>query len=234
MRVQLIWVTLVLTSALAPAQDGLCKPASASTVNSGSSVIVQRVTLSGPWGTNQATVFLPDQEIADGGIVFSHSTIKSTDNDATTDLLPLALTLAHAGAAVIVPDRSITWPSTDRAMNREGAVVVCAARWLVTNVKVFNAPNQTVAKGKVVREPYGYVGPLICDPKQPSECHLNAPFDAAPGLAWVWVPVAETEGGDNTKGFVATGGLGSAKFLQRHLGLRPINQILADQHAAAR
>ncbi len=52
-------------------------------------------------------VYLPDKEIADGGVVFSHSAIHA-DTGASVDLLPFALTLARAGAAVVVPRRTLT------------------------------------------------------------------------------------------------------------------------------
>jgi hypothetical protein len=43
----------------------------------------------------------------------------------------------------------------------------------------------------------------------------------------VWVPVGETEGGDNTGGMLSTGGLQPAQWLQRMLGLAPIEAIVA-------
>jgi len=92
-------------------EENLCSSASAATVSHGDGVIVQQVVLDGKWGSNQATAYLPDKEIADAGFVFSHFAIRS-DTGASLDLLAFALTLAHAGAAVIVPHRTL--PSSER------------------------------------------------------------------------------------------------------------------------
>jgi hypothetical protein len=94
--------------------------------------------------------------------VFSHSAIHA-DNGASVDLLVVALTLARAGAAVIVPKRTLTWMPQNRSTNREGAPVVCAGRWLVDHARVFNNGKPTVSEENiVVREGYGYVGPRLC------------------------------------------------------------------------
>jgi hypothetical protein len=129
MRILVAATLLVCCAPAGLAQDqgteNLCNPASASTVNRDGGVIVQRVMFSGKWGSNEATVYLPDKKIADGAVVFSHSAIHS-DTGASVELLPFALTLARAGAAVVVPRRTLTWLPSDRSTNREGAVVICA------------------------------------------------------------------------------------------------------------
>jgi hypothetical protein len=56
---------LVVTASLAVTQDKLCDAASASKVSRDGSVFVQKITLSGKWGRNDATVYLPDQGIAE-------------------------------------------------------------------------------------------------------------------------------------------------------------------------
>ena len=227
---------LVFTASIALAEDPhgaeLCNAASASTVDHDGGVIVQRVTLSGKWGRNEATVYLPEKEIAEGAVVFSHSSIHA--DGASTDLLPFALTLARAGAAVIVPERSLLWPPTDRSTNREGAVVICAEHWLVDHTKVFNNGEQTVNdENIVVRQGYGYVGPQVCDPAVPSDCHFMDPFNSEDCALKhycrhsVWVPVGETEGGDNTVRIISDGGLQAARWLQRNLGLAPIRSLVA-------
>jgi hypothetical protein len=161
MRVLLAATLLVCCPALGFAQnqgeENLCNPASATKVDRDAGVTVQNVTLSGKWGSNEATVYFPDKETADAAVVFSHSATRS-DSGASVDLLPLALTLARAGAAVEVPRRTLTWPPTDRSTNRAGAVVFCAEQWLVDNTKAFNDENI------VVRSDYAYVGPTLCDP----------------------------------------------------------------------
>jgi hypothetical protein len=235
MRILPVLTLLVLSASVSVAQDHnqqkLCDAASASTVDHDAGVIVQKVTLSGKWGRVDATVYLPDKEIAEGGVVFSHSSIQA--DGAATDLLPFALTLARSGAAVIVPERSLLWPPTDRATNREGAVVVCAERWLVDHTKVFNNGEPTInAQNIVMRTGYAYVGPRLCDPAVPSDCHLMEPFiSEACDLKHycresVWIPVGETEGGDNTRRIISDGGSKSARWLQRRLGLAPITALV--------
>jgi hypothetical protein len=231
---------LVFCASLALAQDQneekLSNSASATTVDHDAAVSVQKVILSGKWGGNEATVYLPDKEIADGAIVFSHSTIQ-TDAGASADLLPFALTLAHAGAAVVVAQRTLTWPATDRSTNRKAAAVICAEHWLVDHTKVFNNGEPMMnEKNIVVREGYAYVGPRLCDPAFPSDCLFMSPFSSCALKRYcrtsVWVPVGETEGGDNTGNILSDGGLQSARWLQRQLGLAPIG-ILVSQTSSS-
>jgi len=230
-------VTLfVLTAAFVFAKDQdrnkVCDAASASTADHYAGVIVQKFTLRGEWGRNDATVYLPEKEIAEAAVVFSHSSILA--QGASTDLLPLALTLAHAGAAVIVPERSLLWPPTDQSTNREGAVVVCAAHWILDHTEVFNNGMPVVNdQNIVVRGGYAYVGPRVCDPAPSSHCQFRIPFhtdDAALSRYYrhsAWVPVGETEGGDSTDRIISDGGLQAARWLQKNLGLAPIIAVVA-------
>jgi hypothetical protein len=208
--------------------ENLCNSASAITVDHDGGVITQKLLLSGKWGSNEATVYLPPKAIADGAVVFSHSAIHA-DSGASVDLLPFALTLARSGAAVVVPRRTLKWLPSDRSTNREGAVVICAEHWLVDHTRVFNNGEPTVDNtNTVVREGYAYVGPRLCDPAITSDCHLEMPFvsqDCARGHYCrypVWVPIGETEGGDNTIRILSDAGLDSAQWLQKHLGLSKI------------
>lgn len=211
-------------------EETLCNSASAATVNRDGEVIVQKVVLSGRWGSNEATVYLPAKEIADGAVVFSHSAIHS-ESGASVDLLPFALTLARAGAAVIVPQRTLVWLPRSRSENREGAVVICAERWLVDHTRVLNNGEPTVNENNVVvREGYAYVGPRLCDPAEASDCHLTGPFTQDCFLRHYcrhgeWVPVGETEGGDNTNSILSDRGLKAALWLQRQLKLAPIEGL---------
>jgi len=226
---------LVCSASLALAQnqsqEKLCNSASATTVHRDGGVIVQKVVLSGKWGSNEATAFIPDREIADGAVVFSHSTILS-DSGASVNLLPFALTLAHAGAAVIVPQRALVWLPRSLSENREGVVVICAERWLVDHTKVFNDGEPTLdEKNTVVREGYAYVGPRLCDPAGCSHCNLTGPFSGEDCSLRhycrhaLWVPVGETEGGDNTNRILSDGGLKAARWLQQHLKLAAIEAL---------
>ena len=237
MRLRLVATLLLFTASLVLAQDptkkSLCDPASATTIDRDAGVIIQRVILSGKWGHHEAMFYMPDKEIADGAVLFSHSAIHA-DTGASVDLLPFALTLAHAGAAVIVPERSLIWPPTESAMNREGSVVICAEHWLIDHTKVFNDGRPTVNdKNIVVREGYAYVGPRICEPAVSSDCDFTDPFSREDAALWryyrpsTWVPLGETEGGDNTRHIISDGGSQAAHWLQQVLGLAPTRMLVA-------
>jgi hypothetical protein len=241
MRFRLAATVLLLTASVVFAQDlakkRLCDAASATTIDRDAGVVIQKVMLSGKWGRNEAMFYLPDKEIADGAVLLSHSAIHA-DTGASVDLLPFALTLAHAGAAVLVPERSLIWPPTEAAMNREGAVVICAEHWLIDHTNVFNNGEPTLKtvndKNIVVRVGYAYVGPRLCDPAAPSDCEFIDPFIAedcalkrycrTPGFA---VAIGEIGGGDNTQSILSDGGLWAARAIQKELGLFPIKALEA-------
>jgi len=237
-------VTLLVCSAsLALAQDkskeNLCNSALAITVDHDGGVIIQKLVLSGKWGSNEATVFLPDKEIVEGAVVFSHSAIHA-DTGTSVDLLPFALTLARAGAAVVVSQRTLMWLPPDRSTNREFAVVICAEHWLIDHTRVFNNGEPTVdEQNRVVREGYAYVGPRLCSPAAAFDCEYTGPFTSEEDCVFahycrqsVSVPIGETEGGDNTNNILSDGGLKAARWLQRQLGLAPI-EALASQASAS-
>lgn len=223
--------------AQAQGKENLCNPASATTVDHDAGVIIQKMAVSGKWGRNEVMAYLPDKAVVDGAVVFSHSAIHG--DHGSVDLLPFALTLARAGAAVVVPRRILTWLPLDRDANREGAAVICAEHWLVEHTKVFNNGEPTVNQENiVVRQGYAYVGPRICDPQVSSECHLTGPFhsgDYSLKHYWryyTWVPVGETEGADSTDDILSDGGLKEARWLQRHLNLAPIEALAAQVPAS--
>ena len=196
MRVRLFAILAVavpLPSTVA-SQNALCDSAKAVTVNREAGVTLQKVTLSGRWGNNSATIFLPDKEIVEGAVVLSHSVIHAAPA-TSVDLRPFALTLARAGAAVIVPDRTLTWPPTTSTTNREGAAVTCAAHWMVNNVKVVNDGAPLANEHRVViRQGYDYVGPLVCDPDVVDHCRLYKPFDSSDYYRYsVWIPIGQTK-----------------------------------------
>jgi len=239
MRFRLAATLLVLTAPFTFAQNQskqrLCDAASATTVDHDAGVIVEKVMLSGKWGSSEATAYLPDKEIVDGAVVFSHSAIHP-DNGPQVDLLPFAVMLAHAGAAVIVPARTLEWPPTDQSKNREGAVVICAEHWLVDHTRVFNNGEPTVSdKNIVVREGYAYVGPRVCDPAVPDQCDFMDPFYSEDCALKhycresTWVPVGETEGGDNTRSIISDQGSKAASGIEKALGLAPIKALVAAQ-----
>jgi hypothetical protein len=218
---------ILVTVSVAHAQEGHCDVTQARTVEHLDGVVVHELTLTGAWGANKARALLPDERSVESDIVFSHSVIHSEDG-TSTDLFPFALTLAQAGAAVIVPERSLMWPQKDSSMNREGGLVMCAARWLVENAKVPDGGERiTNDEPNVIREFYAYVGPRICDQTISGDCHLTSPLDSSPHRQHVWVPLGETEGHDNTMQVIADRGLSSAQWLQKRLGLRPIDSIHA-------
>jgi len=79
-------------------------------------LMVQKVTLSGTWGSTDAMVYVPDKEVTDGAVVFSHSAIHA-DTGASVDLAAFALTCsrrcgcdcaaAHSGLAA---NKSVSKP----------------------------------------------------------------------------------------------------------------------------
>lgn len=244
MRVRGIAVFFALAASFAFAQDPnavagdpnhskLCNAGSASVLEHDAGLTIQKVALSGKWGTGEATLYTPDKEIADGAIVFSHSSIQA--NGASTDLHPFALTLARAGAAVIMPERSLLWPPPDRFSNREGAVAICAERWLIDHTKVFNNGEPTVkdkdGRNIVVRWGYAFVGPRLCDPNNAADCDFMDPFNSEDCALKhycrtpVFVGMGETSG-DNTRDIVSDGGLRAARWIQRQLGLAPFDLLV--------
>lgn len=101
-------------------------------------VTVQRVSFTDVSGKVpvevSAHVFIPDNSGTVAGIAFSFSAIQNWDT--RTDLLPLAWTLARAGAASIVLDRAIKWGPLDDAANLAPSVMYCASHWLLSHANV--------------------------------------------------------------------------------------------------
>ena len=58
-------------------------------------VLTAAIGCRGKRGHNEAMFYMPDKEIAVGAVLLSHSAIHA-DTSASVDLLPFALTLAHA------------------------------------------------------------------------------------------------------------------------------------------
>jgi hypothetical protein len=231
MRFPSLLAAVVLTVSFAFGQANECETAKPSGIRTLDGVVVQRVVLQGNWGRTDATVLLPSDEIVKAAIVFSHSKIHP-HGEAPTDLLPMALTLARAGAAIIVPNRSLEWPPNDSSTNREGAVVECAAHWIVKNTKVPNAGMPiTNREGGVTHWVYGYVGPRVCKSTASPDCELSNPL-LTDGYHSATIPVGEPENG-STKSILSDGGLRAAQSLQRHLGLRRIDKIEQASASAA-
>jgi len=80
----------------------------------------------------------------------------------------------------------------------------------------------------VVREGYGYVGPRLCDPAVAADGKLINEYEGFCRPRYchgVWVPVGETEGSDSADNILSDGGLRSAQWLQRELGLAQIGAL---------
>lgn len=149
---------LVCTAVLGFAQDErndiVCNSTPASVVGHEGKVIVQKLVLTGEWGSNEGMVYLSGKDVAESAVLLSHSAIHA-DSGESADVVPFAVKLARAGAAVVVAQRILIWPPTDRSINRAGAAVICAQRWLVDHVKVAkNGKPETGEGGGIVR--YGY------------------------------------------------------------------------------
>jgi len=241
---------LVLSASIATAQfqgnDAFCDHASAVTVNHDSGVIIQELTLRGKWGQNPATVYLPESGLAQAAVVFSHSAIYS--DGATTDLLPFAFTLARAGAAVIVPDRTLLRHTNPQqpirfSTNREPEPVMCASRWLMDNSKLVNQGASVKEENGTIRVwDYVYVGPELCDLNL--VCNLFGDTALMPFLSErhkygyseiLWVPMGEPrsrrqsseehEAGDILKRTISDKGLQAAQWIQKKTRLAPITAL---------
>jgi hypothetical protein len=136
---------------------------------------VEKVTLSTPTGKATAHLYIPAMKGHSAGVVFSHSRVKY--QDGVTDLLPLALRLAEAGAAVIVVDRTLEWPIQGSDANRDGGIYTIAAlRWLLSHADV----DKTRC---------AYVGPRFRDPDDPDRLRtLGQEHGIQPAP---WVPLGE-------------------------------------------
>ena len=77
---------------------------------------------------------MPDANAPIPGIVFSHSAIHGLNGSA--DLLQFATAVARAGAASIVLDGTLNWEIPAQASRRPGAVMNCAAQYLVSHVNI--------------------------------------------------------------------------------------------------
>lgn len=228
----LFFVSFSLVNAAGQVERELCTSSSV-TIGSNAGVTIQNATLAGPWGNNNATLYLPEKEVAEGAVLFSHSAIRA--NGSSTDLHPLAFTLVKAGAAVIMPERELVWPPKDEITNRAGAVVICAEQWLIDHSKVFNNGEPTTGEvaGRtiIVRTGFAYVGPRICDPTLSSECRFTDPFswhDAGLSRYYrdrVAVTMGETDEPHIADQIISDNGLRVAKWLQRQLGLAPIQEL---------
>jgi hypothetical protein len=230
MRLSLLCFAAILAYGQDQGSEKFCLSGFATTVNQQPSVIVQRVVLSGTWGTGSIVIYRPNKESADGAVLLSHSAIRN--DSGSTDLLPLAWTLAQAGAAVIVPVQSLVWPSRDPLTNHDGAVIACAGQWLFEHVKVSKNDRAGVSdKDSAGRVPYAYVGPRVCDPTVTSRCDLRTPFTSQNCLIerncrdHIWVPMGEPDDEDNTDRIIKDSGLKAASRIQQHLGLAPIYAI---------
>jgi len=227
-------VLLVCSAAFGFSQDErndttACSSTPAATVGHEADVIVQKVAFTGEWGRDEVTVYLP-RNVAQSAVLFSHSAIHA-DSGESADLRLFALKLAQAGAAVVVPQRTLIWPPVGRSTNRAGAPVICAHRWLVDHVKVVkNAEPDTVERG-ILRHRYAYVGPRLCDPVAVADCRYTMPdkWDCVSRKRHcptpLWIPVGETEGGDSTLSILSGEALQSAQWwleLERRLYLAPI------------
>ena len=238
MRHLFVVAFVVLGASLALAQDRLCTNATESSVDRADGIIAEKVTLNGSWGTNVATFLRPDKDIVQSAIVFSHSDIHP-DGRSSVSLLPLAMTLARAGSAVIIPERTLNWLPKDESMNREGGIVLCAAHWIVEHTKVINQGEPVRSDHHIVKWGYAYWGPVLCDPQSPDCHHGVMPFNDEPQPKSIhdrvafWVPVGVVENSETTNRIISDGGLRVVKRLQQQLGLAPMQTIVSPGESSA-
>ena len=146
---------------------------------------VQILSLSVGSQAATARVYFPDVQHKVAAVVFSHSRIKSDQGE--TDLLPFAESVARAGAAVVVLDRTLFWRTgDDPEINRGGgAIVVAAEDWVL-------------AQENVDFSRFAYVGPRFHNPNEDDALQTfkskQSPSQHGPD----WVPLGEPNG-DSTR-----------------------------------
>jgi hypothetical protein len=162
------------------------------TVNSLSWLSVQH-------GVLRATATIPDGPLSGRsyyGIVFSFSTLASSEPKQSVDMLPLAMELSKQGRPTIVIERKLTWPEIDPSVGTMQADVMCAQQWLSTHAAV--DPNH-----------WRIVGPDSDAPKPEEFDELG---DKTSMTFWVIFPVGDQSQNTNTENL-----LRSTKPIQKWL-----------------
>jgi len=202
----------VLSFCLALLGQTDAKPDGLSTSGSSTKVTVQQIELKTASESATAHVFTPTGSGELAAVVLSHSEVVSPEG--TVSLLPLAKTIAAAGAAVIVLDRPLYWeePSKETVNRQGGEILKAAERWLLSHDPVDG--NR-----------YAFVGCAYDSGVEPFRLQ-RLPYDHKRIHNPTQVHIGEHANGDNTNAlFRPDGQLGIAQYLQRRLSLQKISNL---------
>jgi hypothetical protein len=172
---------------------------------------IQTLSISTPSEQATAHSYVPERPGPLAAIVIALSAIKFPST--TVNLEPFAITLARAGAAVIVLDRTLEWPLPSDDQSRKGGAMLFAAEdWLLNNAPVDGRR-------------FAWIGRYFYDPDD--ETRLRGLGRIQDGIRpRQFVPLVEPVNSENTDMLMKPDGLlGHAKWLQRELHLDPIYQI---------
>lgn len=159
------------------------QPTSDEAIEHRSGFAVHSVSVPCAHGVLKATAAIPDVGKQSEGVVFSFSTLVSSEPEQSVEMLPLALKLAKQGKPIIVIERTLTWPETDKSVGTMRADVICAQQWLSKHAAV---------------TPFfwWFVGPESDAPKLPAGLGPDGP-------GWMVTSVGEKGSGiDNTQHFL--------------------------------
>jgi hypothetical protein len=182
---------LALPSSIAAQSD--CRQPKNQVVERRFGFTVHSVSWPSARGLLKGTAVVPDVSKRTYGVVFSFSTLVSSESKQSLDMLPLAMEMTRRGKPTIVIERTLTWPEVDPSVGTIQADVICAQQWLSKQIAV---------------TPYfwWFVGPESDAPRRPDGLGLNAP-------GWGVISVGEQGTDiDNTQQF-----LGDASELRKWL-----------------
>jgi hypothetical protein len=172
MKVSLL-VTLVLVLVTSAVAQTVCREAKSEIIEHKLGYTFEKLTLPSQHVV-PAEAVIPDKANPADAIVFSFSTLVSSDPKESVDMLPIAMQLAERGRAVIVVERTLTWPEIDKSVGTMEGDVICAQQWL--------------SRHAAVRDDWKFVGPTADSPHPETFRALN---DYASMRFWVTYPIGD-------------------------------------------
>ena len=162
MKGTLACVVCLLVLPASVAAQSVCREMKSEVVERRFGFTVRSVWWPSTHGVLKATATIPDVSKQSDGIVFSFSTLVSSEPKQSLDMLPLAMELTKRGKPTIVIERTLTWPEIDQSVGTMQAEVICTEQWLSKHTAV---------------TPYfwWFVGPESDAPKLPAGLGLNGP-----------------------------------------------------------
>jgi hypothetical protein len=162
MKKNLASAICLLVLPVSVAAQSVCRQPKSDVVERGSGATIHRVLWPSPHGDLKATATIPDAGEQSYGIVFSFSTLVSSEPKQSLETVPLASELTKPGRITMVIERSLTWPEIDPSVGTMKADVICMTQWLSKQASV---------------TPYfwWFVGPEADAPKTPGELGPNGP-----------------------------------------------------------